>query len=99
MTSEPTLQVFDHIKVLNLASKYVDSACSKTCIVGSDVTWDVFKDVYMKAYLGGSSGCTTFRSAGKRYGILNVSEMEDTTEEEIDVTCFYDPETGQRTCE
>ena len=56
----------------------------------------------MKAYLGGSSGCTTFRSAGKRYGVLNVSEMESTTEEEIEETdgaCFYDPVTGQRTCE
>lgn len=102
------LSVFDHVKVLNLASKYVDSACSKTCNVGSEVTWDEFKDVYMQAYLGGASGCTTFRAAGKRYGILNASSSEDVVETEqtpdnqdfVDEgACYYDPETGQRSCE
>ena len=75
------LSVFDHVKVLNLASKYVDSACSKTCNVGEYVTWEEFKDVYMKAYDGGASGCTTFRAAGKRYGILNAAASEDIAEE------------------
>lgn len=74
------LSVFDHVKVLNLASKYVDSACSKTCNVGSDVTWQEFKDVYMAAYDGGASGCTTFRASGKRYGILNAAASEDVVE-------------------
>jgi len=75
------LSVFDHVKVLNVASKYVDSACSKTCNVGDDITWEDFKDVYMRAYDGGASGCTTFRAAGKRYGILNASSSEDVAEE------------------
>jgi ribonucleoside-diphosphate reductase alpha chain len=103
------LSVFDHVKVLNLASKFVDSACSKTCNVGSEVTWEQFKDVYMQAYLGGASGCTTFRAAGKRYGILNASAVEDVAEEPkveedpefIDEggACYFDPATGLRTCE
>ncbi len=102
------LSVFDHVKVLNLASKYVDSACSKTCNVGDDITWDQFKDVYMQAYLGGASGCTTFRASGKRYGILNASAVEDVVEEPEKVeddfieeggACFFDPATGLRTCE
>ena len=105
------LSVFDHVKVLNLASKYVDSACSKTCNVGDDVTWDQFKDVYMQAYDGGSSGCTTFRVSGKRYGILNAAAVEDVAEEpkkeedtfvnELDTegqACYYDPLTGQKQC-
>ena len=75
------LHVNDHVKVLNLASQYVDSACSKTCNVGSDITWEEFKDVYMKAFDGGASGCTTFRAAGKRYGILNAASSEDVAEE------------------
>lgn len=74
------LSVFDHVKVLNLASRFVDSACSKTCNVGDDVTWEEFKDVYMQAYDGGASGCTTFRAAGKRYGILNAAASEDVAE-------------------
>lgn len=102
------LSVFDHVRVLNVASKYVDSACSKTCNVGDDVTWEQFKKVYMDAYEGGSSGCTTFRASGKRYGILNASTSEDIVEEkptekdnfiEEGGACYYDPATGLRKCE
>mgnify|MGYP000314131719 FL=1 len=102
------LSVFDHVKVLNTASRFVDSACSKTCNVGDEVTWDQFKDVYMQAYLGGASGCTTFRASGKRYGILNAAAVEDVAEEpeaeeddfiEEGGACFFDPTTGLRTCE
>lgn len=104
------LSVFDHVRVLNTASRYVDSACSKTCNVGDEVTWDDFKRVYMEAYLGGASGCTTFRASGKRYGILNAASVEDVAvkeEEEADTfineaeggACYYDPATGLRKCE
>jgi len=104
------LSVFDHVRVLNLASKYVDSACSKTCNVGDDVTWEQFKDVYMQAYDGGSSGCTTFRASGKRFGILNASTSEDAAietvvepdafvDEKEGGACYHDPATGLRTCE
>ncbi len=103
-----SLSVFDHVEVLNTASHYVDSACSKTCNVGDDVTWDQFKDVYMKAYEGGASGCTTFRALGKRYGILVASKDEEVAEEikieednfiEEGGACYFDPTTGLRTCE
>jgi len=105
-----SLSVFDHVEVLNLASRFVDSACSKTCNVGDDVTWEQFKEVYMKAYEGGASGCTTFRASGKRYGILNASSTEDVVEPEpkesdgfVDEkeggACYFDPTTGLRTCE
>ena len=103
------LPVMTHVAVLNLASRYVDSACSKTCNVGDGVTWDEFKAVYMAAYDGGASGCTTFRASGKRYGILNASASEDVApvEEEEDNSdyvdeggaCYYDPATGLRQCE
>jgi ribonucleoside-diphosphate reductase alpha chain len=104
------LPVMDHVKVLNLASRYVDSACSKTCNVGADVSWEEFKDVYMAAYDGGASGCTTFRAAGKRYGIFNASTSEDVAEEEVveenndfvgeaeGAACYFDPITGQKEC-
>ena len=105
-----SLSVFDHVEVLNLASKFVDSACSKTCNVGDDVTWEQFKEVYMKAYEGGASGCTTFRASGKRYGILNAASSEDVAEgpkpdhdgfvdEKEGGACYFDPATGLRTCE
>ena len=36
------ISVQDHLKVLLLAQSYVDSACSKTCNVGDDVTYTIF---------------------------------------------------------
>ena len=104
------LSVFDHVAVLNLASHYVDSACSKTCNVGDDVTWEEFKAVYMAAYDGGSSGCTTFRASGKRYGILNAATSEEVVEEPVEDpdstvdekeggACYFDPASGLRSCE
>lgn len=103
--------VFDHVDMLTLAAQYVDSACSKTCNVGDDVTWEEFKEVYMRAYEGGAVGCTTFRASGKRAGIFIANASEDVAEaEEVPVeeefineseggACYYDPTTGKRTCE
>lgn len=82
----------DHVKVLCAAQKFVDSACSKTCNVGENVTWEDFKNIYMLAWEGGAKGCTTFRAAGKRMGILKA---KPTKEEEA---CEIDPNTGQKTC-
>lgn len=102
-TAEVTVD--EHVKVLTLASRYVDSACSKTCNVGDNVGWDEFKNVYISAYEGGASGCTTFRAAGKRYGVLNVPTenavtVEEPTEfDEGGTACYFDPETGTRSCE
>jgi ribonucleoside-diphosphate reductase alpha chain len=101
------ISVQDHVNMLTAAQKWVDSACSKTCNVGADVTWDEFKNVYMQAWQGGAKGCTTFRASGKRGGILNSSASEDVIEskEEADETvvdggaCYIDPETGMRSCD
>jgi len=97
-----------HLKVLLLAQEYIDSACSKTCNVGDDVTYDEFKQVYVDAWKGRAKGCTTFRLSGKRYGILNETVEEETkvssetpqmAEEEGTVeACFIDPNTGQKEC-
>ena len=99
--------VDEHINMLISATKWVDSSVSKTCNVGDNVTWEEFKDIYMKAYKGGAKGCTTFRSSGKRFGILNASASEDVIEErqkEDETTieggaCYVDLETGLRSCE
>lgn len=101
------ISVQDHVNMLTSAQKWVDSACSKTCNVGDEVTWDEFKNVYMQAWQGGAKGCTTFRASGKRFGILNSSASEDVIEskEEADETvveggaCYIDPETGMRSCD
>ncbi len=79
----------EHLAVLSTATKWSDSAVSKTINVGNDVHWEEFKDVYMKAWKLGCKGCTTFRAAGKRFGILNAT----------DTACYINPTTGKKTCE
>lgn len=92
------IPVEEHVNVLCMAQQHVDSACSKTCNVGEDVTWERFKDVYMQAYDQGAKGCTTFRASGKRYGILNEIEKEYVDDEDEVQACTIDPQTGQPTC-
>ena len=109
------LSVQEHLAVLAESQKYIDSACSKTCNVGDDVTYAEFKKVYEDAWKAGVKGITTFRAAGKRYGILNEAvEEEETTKSEIQEVrtefgetqseamaeaCYFDPATGLRSCE
>jgi len=104
------VSVEDHVAVLNVASKFVDSSCSKTCNVGSEVGWERFKKVYFLAYEGGASGCTTFRADGKRFGVLNASAAEEEAVDESVIeddkdfvdeggACYVDPTTGIRTCD
>ena len=92
------LSVDEHLAVLTLAQHYIDSACSKTINVGDDVTYEQFKGVYETAWREGSKGCTTFRMAGKRYGILNEVEEEVEVVEEEAQACYFDAATGQREC-
>jgi len=97
VTSEEC-SVEDHVEVLNVASKYVDSSVSKTCNVGPNVTFNEFKEVYLQAYDGGASGLTTFRPAeygGKREGVLT---KEKAPPEENGAACFID-ENGNRSCD
>jgi len=102
------ISVQDHLAVLLLSQHYIDSACSKTCNVGEDVSYEDFKQVYVDAWKGGAKGCTTFRISGKRFGIFNETveteekvsgTNEEMVEEEGKVeACFIDPLTGQKEC-
>ena len=87
----------EHLEVLALAQSFIDSAVSKTCNVGDQVTYDEFKNLYYDGWKAGVKGLTTFRSSGKRFGILN--EANDNEEEPKAEACFIDPETGNKSCE
>ena len=103
----------EHIRVLAVAQRYCDSAVSKTVNIGDDVTYEQFKDVYMQAYKAGAKGCTTFRAAGKRLGILTAKSEDkpeaDSNEQEgfsfpispaeEATACTFDSTTGRKTCE
>ena len=101
-SNEVTIQ--EHLDILALASHYVDSAVSKTCNVGDNVSFEEFKQVYYKAWQMGCKGITTFRASGKRFGILNEVKTEETdsteqVETEIKAeACYINPETGVKEC-
>ena len=84
------ISVQEHVNVLAVAQSTVDSAVSKTCNVGDNVTFEEFKEVYMSAYDLGCKGCTTFRAAGKRFGVLKSLDEGE--------ACTFDPETGAKSC-
>ncbi len=85
------LDISAHLSVLTTTQKYIDSAVSKTCNVGADVTWDEFQNIYMTAWEQGAKGCTTFRDAGSRDGIMKETEEG--------AACYYDADTGKKSCE
>tara|TARA_R110000787_G_scaffold84612_2_gene181277 strand:+ start:8016 stop:9725 length:1710 start_codon:yes stop_codon:yes gene_type:complete len=91
------LTVDDHLNMQIAVQPFIDSAVSKTVNVGDKVTFEEFKEVYLKAWKGKLKGVTTFRLAGKRYGILNKIEPEQNVNE--GTACFIDPDTGSKTCE
>jgi len=84
--------VDEHLVVLSCATKYMDSAVSKTVNVPEDADWDTFKEVYTRAWKAGCKGITTYRLGGKREGILKISE-------ESSEMCKFDPDTGLRECD
>ncbi len=96
-----------HVDVLCAAQKWVDSSISKTCNVngqiagkGPGVTFNDFKQLYKRAYDGGSKGCTTFNIHGKLQGVREVVEPgEAVTVEDEGAACRIDGTTGVRTCD
>lgn len=98
------LTVFEHVRVYTAAQRYVDSSISKTCNVGSDVSFDEFKSIYIEAWKAGAKGCTTFRLDGKRFGIMKSLDdvVPENEVEQLELVasgeaCGYDPTTGKRT--
>ena len=58
-----SLKVEDHISTMNVMSKYIDSAMSKTINVPNDYPYTDFKDMYRNAYDTGTiKGVTSYRT-------------------------------------
>ncbi len=87
----------EHVDVLVTAQRFVDSAVSKTCNVSPDMSWDSFKDIYLRTYSEGGKGCTTFNSGGKRFALL-VEAKPVKDEGEGLPSCEIDG-SGRRSCE
>lgn len=90
-TSQVTAQ--EHVDVLLAASRWTDSAVSKTCNVTGEMPWADFKEIYRRAWDGGAKGCTTFNIDGQRMALLRRGESGEGS------SCTVDPSTGARSCE
>ncbi|MCE9523171.1 MAG: adenosylcobalamin-dependent ribonucleoside-diphosphate reductase [Alphaproteobacteria bacterium] len=67
-----------HIAVQAAAQKYVDSSISKTVNCPADISFDAFKDIYLRAYESGCKGCTTWRPNDITGAILSLDETRPT---------------------
>lgn len=90
--------VGQHLSVLEVAQRWVDSSVSKTCNVPRDTLWGDFKEIYKRAWRMGAKGCTTFRDGGSREGMMVVAE-DDSQNGEVVESCRVDPDTGKKECE
>ncbi|MBM3572044.1 MAG: ribonucleoside-diphosphate reductase, adenosylcobalamin-dependent, partial [Alphaproteobacteria bacterium] len=71
-----TLSPPAHVVMQATVQKYVDSSISKTINVPTDIAFDAFKDVYLKAYELGCKGCTTYRPNEVTGAVLSVKSAD-----------------------
>ncbi|MFC1334858.1 MAG: adenosylcobalamin-dependent ribonucleoside-diphosphate reductase [gamma proteobacterium symbiont of Clathrolucina costata] len=63
----------DHLAMVAVFAKNIDSAISKTINCPEDISFDDFKDIYLKAYQLGLKGITTFRPNNVTGAVLEVT--------------------------
>ena len=95
--SAQNLTPSDHVKMQAAAQKWVDSSISKTINCPEDISFDDFKEVYVRAYDTGCKGCTTYRPNEVTGSVLSVaSEEKSKSEKEIDGEVIYMSEPLER---
>ncbi|MEE8533986.1 MAG: adenosylcobalamin-dependent ribonucleoside-diphosphate reductase [Alphaproteobacteria bacterium] len=67
----------DHLRMQAAVQAHVDSSISKTINCPEDISFDDFKDVYLKAYAMGCKGCTTFRPNPVTGAVLEKGRDEE----------------------
>ena len=59
--------------------QHIDNAVSKTLTVSEDYPYDLFRDLFKRAYELGLKGCTTYRRGSRRVGLLKEANAAATT--------------------
>jgi ribonucleoside-diphosphate reductase alpha chain len=67
----------DHLAVQAAAQKYIDSSISKTINVPKDISFEAFKNVYLRAYDMGCKGCTTYRPNDVTGAVLETVKPQE----------------------
>jgi ribonucleoside-diphosphate reductase alpha chain len=94
--SDGSITAQEHIAVLCMAQKHVDSACSKTVNVPREFPFDQFKNLYFYAWKNGAKGCTTYRP-NDAYDEPIQAVDETPKYDDSSAACGWDPVTGART--
>jgi len=71
-----TLTPNEHVVMQAAVQRYIDSSISKTINCPADLSFDSFKDIYLKAYELGCKGCTTYRPNDVTGAVLEVRPTE-----------------------
>lgn len=74
MITAHELSVKEHIEMQAAAQKYVDASISKTINCPESMSYEAFKDVYLRAYELGCKGCTTYRPSPGRGAVLSLKK-------------------------
>ncbi len=69
-----TLGPEDHVKMQAAAQRWIDSSISKTINCPVDISFDAFREVYMRAWDTGCKGCTTYRPNDVTGSVLSVEQ-------------------------
>lgn len=83
------LSVDDHLNVLAMVARNVDSAVSKTVNVPVDYPFAQFQGVYMRAYELGLKGLTTYRPNPITGAVLSMQEPASNCAECDDGVCAF----------
>jgi len=89
------VSVAEHVAVVSAAYRFVDSAVSKTVNCPNDITWDEFRLIYWTAWKNGCKGLATYTDGKSRDNMMRAAVEEDSD----GAACFYDPETGTKSCD
>lgn len=74
------LNIDDHVKTMEVFSKYIDSAMSKTVNIPADYPYEDFKRLYYEVYKSGTiKGCTSYRE-GTMTAVLSATGTVATDE-------------------
>lgn len=72
------LNIDDHVRTMEVFSKYIDSAMSKTVNIASDYPFEDFKNLYDKVYKTGTiKGVTTYREGTMATVLASTSAVKE----------------------
>jgi ribonucleoside-diphosphate reductase alpha chain len=75
VTTVSSLSIDEHIKTMEVFSKYIDSSMSKTVNLPKDYRFNAFKKLYIDAYETGTiKGVTTYREGTMAYVLSNIDK-------------------------